>query len=398
MNLFSSIDKDLEEVKKIDARKLLVTDFRKSSTAPVNPNSTFFKPLLFDPNIVGKKNCENLAGQISIPVGIVGPITSKLTVGHETSLLKDLLVPLATTEGALVASVNRGCKILNKSKNLNVRIKNVGMTRAPVFKCSNDEQARVLTSWIKQNLSALGKIGESTSQHLTYLNCKLFQKNNLVFARFAFDTGSAMGMNMVSIATAKITQYIVSQNPRASCLALSSNVCSDKKSSALNRRLGRGRWVTVTCNIPNTLISSILKTNSTSLMNTYHAKIVIGSKLAGLSGSNMQVANIAAAILAATGQDLGHTVDISQGTLTLKLNSDNIFAKLSLPTVPVGTIGGGTWLEAQSTARNLISSEPVTSDILAAVIGLASLAGELSGLAALSTNSLSSSHERLGRS
>lgn len=360
-------------------------------------SSPFFAPLLFDKEIVGKKNCENLIGQVSIPVGIAGPVSATLTTNLGTTKLVDILIPLATTEGALVASINRGSKLLNECQNVTVNIKNLGMTRAPVFSCGDAQAAKNLISWINQNLIELGIIGESTSQHLTYLDCQIFQKNNLVFTRFAFDTGEAMGMNMVTIATSKIANFITENNVGVKCLALSSNLCTDKKASAMTRKLGRGRWVTVTCNIKNELIESILKTNSLDLLATYKAKIVIGSRLAGLSGRNMHIANAAAAILTATGQDIAHTVDVSQGTLTLKKNDDGIIAKLSLPTVPVGTVGGGTYLRAQRTARSLISKGEITSNILAATIGIAALAGELSGLAALSTNSLSSSHERLAR-
>lgn len=363
----------------------------------IDPSSPFFAPLLFDPSIVGKKNCENLVGQVSIPVGIAGPVSATMTTDLGTTKLIDILIPLATTEGALVASINRGCKLLNTCKNVTVNIKNVGMTRAPVFSCQDSQTAANLIHWIKSNLTKLGQIGESTSHHLSYLTCQIFQKNTLVFTRFAFNTGEAMGMNMVTIATTAIAEYIVSLNKGVTCLSISSNVCPDKKTSSLTRRLGRGRIVTITCKISEKLMSSILKTNSKNLLATYHAKIVIGSRLAGLSGRNMHIANAAAAILTATGQDIAHTVDISQGSLTLRKSSDGIIAELVLPTVPVGTIGGGTDLPSQSVARNLISTHKVTSDILASTIGIAALAGELSGLAALSTNSLSSSHERLGR-
>jgi hydroxymethylglutaryl-CoA reductase (NADPH) len=376
---------------------LLERQQKIGSLCNIDKNSPFFAPLLFDPNVVGKKNCENLVGQVSIPVGIAGPVSAVMTTNEGNIQLTDILIPLATTEGALVASINRGCKLLNECKTTVVNIKNVGMSRAPVFSCNDSRTAKNLTSWIKNNLTKLGSIGESTSDHLTYLDCQIFQKDDLVFARFSFDTGSAMGMNMVTIATSAIAAYIVTHNPKVTCPSVSSNVCTDKKTSAINRRLGRGRWVTVTCNLSADLISSILKTDSTSLLATYHTKIVIGSRLAGLSGRNMHIANAAASFLTATGQDIAHTVDISQGSLTLRKNRGGIIARLSLPSVPVGTIGGGTSLPSQTTARSLITTGKITSDILAAAIGIAALAGELSGLAALSTNSLSSSHQRLGR-
>jgi len=388
MSIFSAISQDLSELEKVKARQTILA---KDLSSP------FYSPLLFDPNIIGKKNCENLIGQVSLPVGIAGPVSATLKTALGTTKLTDLLIPLATTEGALVASINRGCKLLNECKNVHINIKNVGMTRAPVFSCQNTQAATDLARWIKQNLPQLGDIGESTSHHLTYLDSQIFQDNDLVFTRFAFDTGEAMGMNMVTIATSKIADYVTQHNSGVTCLALSSNLCTDKKTSMLTQKLGRGRWATITCNINEQLLKSILKTNSQNLLATYQAKIVIGSRLAGLSGRNMHMANAAAAILTATGQDIAHTVDISQGSLILKKTSGGIQAKLTLPTIPVGTVGGGTYLPSQSTARSLISREPVTSNILASAIAVASLAGELSGLSSLATGSLSSSHERLGR-
>lgn len=393
MSIFKSIEKNLSEVDKVTKRQTILHNLRP--TTPLD--SPFFNPLLFDANIVGQKNCENLVGQVSLPVGVAGPISATMKAEGQTTNLTDLLIPLATTEGALVASINRGIKLLQHANNTTVSIKNVGMTRAPVFQCQNSKLAIQLVDWIKHNLPKLAKTAESTSAHLTYLNCRLYRRENLVFARFAFDTDQAMGMNMVTIATTAIAETIIKQNPGVTCPALSSNMCTDKKTSALNRRLGRGRWVIVSTHLPNQLITSILKTTPDSLLSTYQAKIIVGSKLAGLSGANMQIANVAAAILIATGQDPAHTVDISQGSLTLKFQGEGISAQLSLPSVPVGVIGGGTSLNTQSTARGLISQLPITSDMLAAIIGLGSLAGELSGLAALSTNSLACAHKQLAR-
>ena len=397
MTIFSSINPNLPETKKIKARQLILQQLRASGPNPLDLNSPLFTPLLFDPNSVGQKNCENLVGQVSLPLGVAGPLSATLVTNHQNTKLDGLLIPLATTEGALVASINRGCKLLDTLENAKVTIKNIGMTRSPVFHCQTQAKAKGLVHWIQDHLPTLGKIGESTSHHLIYKNYQIFQRDRLVFARFAFDTSEAMGMNMVTIAASAISHFILKNNPGITCPALSSNVCTDKKTSALNRRLGRGRWVTVTCSIPSALLSSILKTTPTDLLATYHAKIVVGSRLAGLAGRNMQIANVAAAILTATGQDIAHTVDISQGSLTLRPNSSGIFAKLSLPTVPVGILGGGTYLKAQTAARNLIIGGSLTSDILAATIALAALAGELSGLAALASDTLASTHERLGR-
>ncbi len=385
MSIFSGINNTLDRQTALHKSRVL------------DSSSPFFGPLLFHQDLVSRQSCENLVGQVALPVGVAGPVHCLLTTSGKTTHYCDLLIPLATTEGALVASINRGCKLLASLDQVSVTIENVGMTRAPVFECPNAQKARDLVAWITLRLAQLGKLGESTSHHLTYLSCQIFQKDSLVFTRFAFNTSEAMGMNMVTIACQAITDHILAQNPSVKCLAISSNLCTDKKASLLNRELGRARKLTLTCHLPNVMVESILKTPSADLYRTYHAKIVVGSKLAGLSGRNMQIANVACAILAATGQDIAHTVDISQGSLTIKKIKSGLSVKLYLPTVPVGTVGGGTYLSAQQTALRLISKAPVTSDLLATTIGLGCLAGELSGLAALCSNTLSSSHQRLGR-
>jgi hydroxymethylglutaryl-CoA reductase (NADPH) len=160
------------------------------------------------------------------------------------------------------------------------------MTRAPVFACTSPAHAAKLKKWLKTHLDQLGHIAEETSHHLTYLDCQLFQQSNLVFARFAFDTGDAMGMNMVTHAASAIADYTISQNPGVTCPALSSNLCTDKKVSRLNHKLGRARMLTVTADLSTKLITQILKTTPKQLMLTYRSKIVHGSKLAGLSGYN----------------------------------------------------------------------------------------------------------------
>jgi hydroxymethylglutaryl-CoA reductase (NADPH) len=186
-------------------------------------------------------------------------------------------------------------------------------------------------------------------------------------------------------------------------VSLSSNVCSDKKAGAINGLLGRGHWVQAEVILPSEVVRDVLKTSIEALVQTHRAKNEVGSALAGSLAQNMQVANVVAAIFAATGQDLAHVVDASQATTIIEPistdSTDQVYISVTLPSLPVGVVGGGSWLSAQSQARQLIGlGDNVQSWQLAAATGAAVLAGEISGMAALSSNQLACAHQALGRS
>ncbi len=346
------------------------------------------------------KNCENMIGATSVPVGLAGPVKILAESGDV-----NCFVPLATSEGALVASVGRGLKAINQAGGAQVMVKNFGMTRAPVFAFKNGQAAYTFATYLEESETVLKikQITESTSSHLRFKDLKSFVRGRNVYVRFSFLTDEAMGMNMVTIALQKLWEDFLSQynNGSIEMLAISSNVCTDKKSSFINQLLGRGYSAQAEVFLSEEILRDVLKTNTKALLKTHVSKNLMGSNLAGSSSFNMQFANVVAAFYLATGQDLAHVVEASQGTTIIEENVEEggVYFAINLPDLPIGSVGGGTNLPSQKELKNLITQkkESLTASKLAEILAAGVLAAEISGLAALSNNSLAEAHQRLAR-
>ncbi|OGJ41365.1 MAG: hypothetical protein A2378_03660 [Candidatus Pacebacteria bacterium RIFOXYB1_FULL_44_10] len=348
----------------------------------------------FDPTLVIKRNCENFIGSVEIPVGIAGPLLLSRNAEQ-----KEYLVPLATTEGALIASVNRGMKVIRESNGCAVISKNEGMTRAPVFKCTNGAVAIELKNWILAHFNEIKHVAESTSSHLELLHVHAWILGRHLYCRFSAHTGDAMGMNMLTIGLQKAIDTVVlpAWKSKTTCVALTSNLCTDKKANDINALLGRGYWAQAETTIPRNIIESVLKTTPERMIEVHVQKNLVGSSLAGSRSQNAHVANIVSALFLATGQDPAHIVEGSLGFTAFELNDDgSLYASVTLPNLNIGVIGGGTSLPAFRDARTLISNTLLPLEFSEVIAGSA-LAGELSLIASLSTQSLACAHEQLGR-
>jgi hydroxymethylglutaryl-CoA reductase (NADPH) len=362
------------------------------SVSSLSPESEVFA-LPFPLEQVATKNVENLVGSIAIPLGIAGPL---LIESEEIS--GECYLPFATTEGALVASVSRGCKALNLSGGVSTIVERRGMSRSPVFACSSGKEAQKFLAWMESNMDKIQQIAESTSSHLKLLSHHSWIRGRHVYVRFAFDTQDAMGMNMVTIALEEALREALKKRPEIHLLSLSSNVCTDKKDSALNTLLGRGYWVQPEAFLSREVLKDVLKTTPERMLRVHIQKNLVGSNIARSESQNAHVANTLSAMFIATGQDPAHVVDGSQASLTIEAADDGLYCALTLPSMNVGVVGGGTNLPSQKQARSLIlPGTELSAPALAAVIGSAALAGEISLLASLAEHSLASSHARLGR-
>jgi len=350
----------------------------------------------FDELQASTRNCENMIGGVRVPVGIAGPIK----VQSSKFKIQNYYVPLATTEGALVASVNRGCKAITESGGANVITKKIGITRAPVFVVEDILKGREFITWIEKNFGKIKNACESTSSHLQLLEIKPWHAGKNVFLRFRFDSQDAMGMNMVTIATSSAVSLIENEIG-VKCVALSGNLCVDKKSNFLNFIEGRGIQVWADVTIPKDVVLSVLKTTPQKLTETAKRKLVYGSILSGTIGMNAQYANIFAAIFLATGQDIAHIAECSVGITEIEEVENGLYASIYLPDLVIGTVGGGTQLATQKECLHILGISGGDSGKnaiqLSEVIGGAVLAGEISLLASLSENTLAKAHERLGR-
>lgn len=335
-------------------------------------------------------HCENLIGAVTIPLGVAGPL--KLSGEAEENLH---YIPLATTEGALVASVNRGCRAIAESGGAHAESFRAGTTRGPVFRVANIREGRELEKWIRDHEGLLKEHAESTSRHLQYLKADIKHAGQYVFIRFYYNTEEAMGMNMVTIATQRIVE-LIEHETGIPCLSVAGNYDIDKKPAWLNFINGRGFSVAADVVIKRADVERILKTTPKEIFEVWLGKCMVGSAMSGSLGFNAHFANIVAAFFAATGQDLAHVVEGSHGISTFRvLKTGDLYASVSLPAAMIARVGGGTKLRTQQEAMSLTGA--ATIEELSKILAGAVLAGELSLMASLAEHSLAGVHKKLGR-
>jgi len=340
-----------------------------------------------------KRNIENPIGTIQIPVGLAGP----LHINGE-HVKGDYYIPLATSEGALVASVNRGCSVTRATDGVTVRIIDDKMTRAPVIKANSVIEALEVKEWIDRHYIELKEAAESTTRHGKLLKVDpVVVVGRYVYPRFTFSTGDSMGMNMVTIATEKALE-ILTRETGTHVVALSSNMCVDKKPSAVNLIEGRGKTMVAEIRIPSEIVEKKLKTTAQAIVEVNMAKNMIGSAIAGSMGFNAHYANIVGALFLATGQDAAHIVEGSLGITTAEEEKGDLYFSVTLPDLPLATVGGGTRLETAKECMEIMGvygggKVREFAEIVAGTV----LAGELSLMGALAAGHLARAHKDLGR-
>ena len=340
-----------------------------------------------------EQNCEQMFGAVPVSVGLAGPLRITFSSGETHD---NIYLPLATTEGALVASVNRGCKAVTQAGGVRTTSEYVGVTRSIAFEVKDAEET---AGKIRKLEPEWKRIAEATSGHLKILSYEIDTKNDVLFLTLAADTDEAMGMNMVTIAAQAVGEFL-SEKLGVPFLTVAGNVDSDKKPSARTKAKGRGYRVTAEVTLPGETIRTVLKSDQGALMKTARAKLEIGSEVAGALGKNLHAANIIAALYLATGQDAAHVVEGSLADTSVRRDGDGVRIKVELPALLVGVRGGGTNLPAQKQCLDLVLHEKTKlrpSTQLAETIAGAVLAGEISLLAALSANALAQAHRALGR-
>nr|WP_232179339.1 hydroxymethylglutaryl-CoA reductase (NADPH) [Methanococcus vannielii] len=394
------VNKELKvyQLDKMFGEKNAVLIRRKYLEKVSNVKTNHIENYTIDEKLAMQKNIENMIGVVQIPLGFAGPL-----LVNGAFAKGEFNVPLATTEGALVASVNRGCSIITKCGGATVRVIDDKMTRAPIIKTNSVVDALKLKEWILENFLKIKEVSESTTRHgkLISISPILIVGRN-VYPRFTFKTGDAMGMNMVTIATEKACLFIESELKKegidVDTIALSGNVCIDKKPAAINLIEGRGKSVIAEVFLKEEYVNKYLKTTSKAIeqVNTY--KNLIGSAISGSLGFNAQYANIVGAIFLATGQDEAHVVEGSMGITTAECTKEGLYFSVTLPDLPIATIGGGTRVEPQNECLELLECAGTgKSEKFAEIVGASVLAGELSLIGALSAGHLAKAHSELGR-
>lgn len=346
------------------------------------------------------RNCENVIGFVPMPVGFVGPLNLD---GDE------MFVPLATTEGALVASTNRGCRAITESGGAKSSIFADAMTRAPVFKLPTASAAADVKRWIEQeeNFEEIKEAFASTTSFGKLKSIKSIVAGRNLFLRFQCFTGDAMGMNMVSKGVMAAVDRLETVFPDLEMVAVSGNACTDKKPSAINWIDGRGKGVVCETVLTSKVIVEVLKCSVDALVEVNNRKNLVGSAVAGsIGGNNAHASNIVTAAFMATGQDPAQNVESSSCMTLMEPVNDgqDLHVSVTMPCVEVGTVGGGTGLSAQRACLDLLGVAGPNHEHpgenarkLARIISATVLAGEISLMSALASNHLVSAHMKLNR-
>ncbi|GAV65826.1 HMG-CoA_red domain-containing protein [Cephalotus follicularis] len=355
----------------------------------------------FDYESILGQCCEMPVGYVQIPVGVAGPL---LLDGYEYT------VPMATTEGCLVASTNRGCKAIYASGGASSMLLRDGMTRAPVVRFGTAKRAAQLKFFVEDphNFDTLSVVFNRSSRfaRLQSIQCAIAGKN--LFMRFSCSTGDAMGMNMVSKGVQNVLEFLETDFPDMDVIGISGNYCSDKKPAAVNWIEGRGKSVVCEAIIKEEVVTKVLKTNVATLVELNMLKNLTGSAIAGsLGGFNAHASNIVSAVFIATGQDPAQNVESSQCITMMEAVNEgkDLHISVTMPSIEVGTVGGGTQLAPQSACLNLLGvkgaskeSPGSNSRLLATIVAGAVLAGELSLMSAIAAGQLVKSHMKYNRS
>ncbi|XP_056396149.1 3-hydroxy-3-methylglutaryl-Coenzyme A reductase [Hyla sarda] len=340
--------------------------------------------------------CENVIGYMPIPVGVAGPLILDN---------KEYQVPMATTEGCLVASTNRGCRAIMLGGGARSRILADGMTRGPVVRLPSACEAAEVKNWLDspEGFKVIKDTFDSTSRFARLGRLQTSVAGRNLYIRFQSKTGDAMGMNMISKGTEKALSRLQEEFPELQVLAVSGNYCTDKKPAAINWVEGRGKSVVCEATIPAKVVREILKTSTAALVDVNISKNLIGSAMAGsIGGYNAHAANIVTAIYIACGQDAAQNVGSSNCITLMEATgpmNEDLYISCTMPSIEVGTVGGGTNLAPQQACLQMLGVQGASSEYpgknacqLAQIVCGTVMAGELSLMSALAAGHLVKSH------
>ncbi|WP_433325305.1 phosphotransferase [Spirillospora sp. CA-294931] len=342
-------------------------------------------------------NVENLVGGIEIPVGLAGPL---LINGRDVRGL--VTAPLATTEGAMVASVARGAKAITLAGGTTTHVVSQRMTRVPVFEFDGLGTAAEFARWVVGRKAELDREVATVSAHSRLVELDPVQLGRAVHLRFVYETGDASGQNMTTAATWQACRWIhdrLSATPDLvpTWFAVEANLSGDKKFSHLNMIKGRGTRVMAECVLDRATVRRVLKTTPEAVDRLYRITVVAAQQ-AGMPGHDIDAANVIAAIFVATGQDIASVYESGAAMFSVDAEGGDLRATLVLPSLVTGAVGGGTGLPRQRDyLASLGCSGDGTAGRLAEIICGFALALDVSTFAAVAGGQFADAHERLGR-
>jgi hydroxymethylglutaryl-CoA reductase (NADPH) len=346
----------------------------------------------FDPHIT-RGNIENFTGVTQTPLGFAGP----LKVNGEYAQ-GDFIIPLSTSEGTLVASYNRGIKMINMCGGITTTIQDDRMQRAPVFIFDSTREARDFALWIDENTEEIRKQAESASKVAKLIDIEKYLMSKFVYLRFNYFTGDAAGQNMVSMATFTACSWILARYTKIQHFFMESNLATDKKASQINILRTRGKRVTAEMTLKREAVIQHLRVDPETLCQ--QSRVAgLGAFIAGANNNGAHSANAVAALFLATGQDVANVAESSVGILYTEVTPDgDLYGSLTLPSLIVATHGGGTGLPTQRECLEIMGCYGKNKVLkFAEIVAAVAAAGEISLAGAISSLDWVLSHERHGK-
>jgi len=347
-----------------------------------------------DPSVL-KGNIEHFIGMAQVPVGLAGPI---LIDGEAAQ--GAVYVPMATTEGALVASVTRGMMAITYSGGARARVLDDQVMRAPTWIFERGRQAEIFVDWLRTNFSRIKAVAESTTRSGRLIDLEYIPNGRRVTVRFLYTSGDASGQNMVTMATHAACTFINREQPVRGLVQhfLENNLSGDKKMSMVNILSARGKKVYADAVIKKDILHHFLHTTPQNFVE-FSKEGALGSMQAGIYGTNAQYANVLAAIFMATGQDVACTHEAATGLTVADLTPEgDLYISVTLPNVIVATVGGGTGKGTQRECLDIMGCAGSGKvNRLAEIIAASVLAGEISIAGAHAAGDFAQAHDKLGR-
>ncbi|WP_345227276.1 hydroxymethylglutaryl-CoA reductase [Hymenobacter koreensis] len=371
----------------IQARQRFAQDFSGQEFEHITKYS-------FDPHML-QGNCEHFTGVAQIPIGLAGPL--RVNGEHAQG---DFLIPMATTEGTLVASYNRGMQLLNLCGGVKCTVIGDAMQRAPVFVFDDARGARDFGRWVEENIEKIRPEAESTSRVAKLQYIDTYLANKFAYLRFNFSTGDAAGQNMVGRATFAACSWIL-ENYRGAPIKhfyLESNFATDKKASQINVMRTRGKRVVAEAVIKRDILQQRMRVTPEQL--AYHGQVSnVGAFISGANNNGAHSANGITAMFIATGQDVANVSESSAGIIYSEVTPEkDLYLSMTIPSLIVATHGGGTGLATQNECLKMLNCVGRgTVNKFAEIVAGVVLAGELSLASAISSSDWVSSHEQYGR-
>lgn len=337
---------------------------------------------------------EGFVGFVRVPLGIAGPVRIE---GSAAS--GEFYIPLATSEGTLVASFQHAFNAINRSGGARAHCSHQQVGRAPCFEFANLTEAAAFTQWLPTTLLALQETVASTSRYCRLLEISTAIVGNTVYAVFEFSTGDAAGQNMVTLATQAMCRQILETMPVAPrSWLLESMLSGDKRATALPFRAARGRNASAEVLLPAKQIERYWRTDGPSMARAWQ-QAVNGSAQCGTIGLQGNVANAIAALFIACGQDAACIVEASTALTRMEsMPNGDVYASVTLPNLIVGTVGGGTYLPTAKECLALLGCTGTgMAKKLAEICAVVALAGEVAIVGAMAGGTFAQAHAAGGR-